>query len=165
MLHTACRLGGNRHRGAKFDGKACRLHMANPAGYYKTGYRFLQPHYFPFFIHSTGNGTSTTRRRWLYRSCLQRLSGAITLLIRVVRWPARYTGIFMQNRPGTSSYPPRSPSGRKTAQNKKARNSGRCRDFGLWSADDTYSHSMVPMGFGVRSSRTRLIPSTSWVMR
>ncbi len=28
-----------------------------------------------------------------------------------------------------------------------------------------YSHSMVPMGLGVRSSRTRLIPSTSWVMR
>ena len=29
----------------------------------------------------------------------------------------------------------------------------------------TYSHSMVPMGLGVRSSRTRLMPSTSWVMR
>ena len=28
-----------------------------------------------------------------------------------------------------------------------------------------YSHSMVPMGLGVRSSRTRLMPSTSWVMR
>jgi len=32
-------------------------------------------------------------------------------------------------------------------------------DFGY------YSHSMVPMGLGVRSSRTRLMPSTSWVMR
>jgi len=28
-----------------------------------------------------------------------------------------------------------------------------------------YSHSMVPMGLGVRSMRTRLMPSTSWVMR
>ena len=28
-----------------------------------------------------------------------------------------------------------------------------------------YSHSMVPMGLGVRSIRTRLMPSTSWVMR
>ena len=28
-----------------------------------------------------------------------------------------------------------------------------------------YSHSMVPMGLGVRSIRTRLIPSTSWVIR
>ena len=28
-----------------------------------------------------------------------------------------------------------------------------------------YSHSMVPMGLGVRSIRTRLMPSTSWVIR
>ena len=28
-----------------------------------------------------------------------------------------------------------------------------------------HSHSMVPMGFGVRSSRTRLMPSTSCVIR
>ena len=28
-----------------------------------------------------------------------------------------------------------------------------------------YSHSMVPMGLGVRSSRTRLMPSASWVIR
>ena len=28
-----------------------------------------------------------------------------------------------------------------------------------------YSHSMVPMGLGVRSYRTRLMPSTSWVIR
>ena len=32
-------------------------------------------------------------------------------------------------------------------------------DFGY------YSHSMVPMGLGVRSNRTRLMPSTSWVIR
>ena len=30
---------------------------------------------------------------------------------------------------------------------------------------DLYSHSMVPVGFGVRSYRTRLMPSTSAVMR
>ena len=29
----------------------------------------------------------------------------------------------------------------------------------------TYSHSMVPMGLGVRSRQTRLMPSTSLVMR
>ena len=28
-----------------------------------------------------------------------------------------------------------------------------------------YSHSIVPMGLGVRSRHTRLMPSTSWVMR
>jgi len=28
-----------------------------------------------------------------------------------------------------------------------------------------YSHSIVPTGFGVRSKRTRLMPSTSAVMR
>ena len=28
-----------------------------------------------------------------------------------------------------------------------------------------YSHSIVPMGLGVRSRQTRLMPSTSWVMR
>ena len=28
-----------------------------------------------------------------------------------------------------------------------------------------HSHSMVPMGLGVRSMTTRLIPGTSWVMR
>ena len=32
-------------------------------------------------------------------------------------------------------------------------------DFGY------YSHSIVPMGLGVKSIRTRLMPSTSWVMR
>lgn len=28
-----------------------------------------------------------------------------------------------------------------------------------------YSHSIVPTGFGVRSNRTLLTPSTSWVIR
>lgn len=27
-----------------------------------------------------------------------------------------------------------------------------------------YSHSIVPIGLGVRSMRTRLMPSTSWVI-
>lgn len=30
---------------------------------------------------------------------------------------------------------------------------------------DSYSHSIVPQGFGVRSKRTLLTPSTSFVMR
>ena len=35
--------------------------------------------------------------------------------------------------------------------------------FALKHSD--YSHSIVPIGLGVRSSSTRLTPSTSWVMR
>ena len=35
------------------------------------------------------------------------------------------------------------------------------RVFEMWY----YSHSIVPMGLGVRSMRTRLMPSTSWVIR
>ena len=31
--------------------------------------------------------------------------------------------------------------------------------------NSAYSHSIVPMGLGVRSRQTRLMPSTSWVMR
>lgn len=34
-----------------------------------------------------------------------------------------------------------------------------------FSAFLIYSHSIVPIGLGVRSITTRLIPSTSWVMR
>ncbi len=37
--------------------------------------------------------------------------------------------------------------------------------FGHLQANIYYSHSIVPMGFGVRSYRTLLIPATSLVMR
>lgn len=51
-----------------------------------------------------------------------------------------------------------------TEQNK-AKNPLQRNGFLTFMIKNDYSHSMVPMGLGVRSIRTRLIPGTSWVMR
>ena len=50
-------------------------------------------------------------------------------------------------------------------EKRKTKNPLRCNGFFVYMINSDYSHSMVPMGLGVRSYRTRLMPSTSWVMR
>ena len=47
----------------------------------------------------------------------------------------------------------------------KRKNPLQCNGFLAFMIKNDYSHSMVPMGLGVRSIRTRLMPGTSWVMR
>ena len=47
----------------------------------------------------------------------------------------------------------------------KAEKSLQRNNFSALYLENGHSHSMVPMGLGVRSIRTRLMPSTSWVMR
>ena len=50
-------------------------------------------------------------------------------------------------------------------EKRKTKNPLRCNGFFVYRIIADYSHAMVPMGLGVRSYRTRLMPSTSWVMR
>jgi len=58
------------------------------------------------------------------------------------------------------------PIGQKLVMEKCIRkNPLQCNGFLVYVIIIDYSHSMVPMGLGVRSIRTRLIPGTSWVIR